>query len=269
MKATDADVSFTPVMRALTVVVGAGSFGLGACAVFVTQNGSGAAALIVFGGVLLLLALLGSRIDSLEFAGATLRLRAAAAQRFALAEESERQGDVVAARALRAEARTLLEAAGPVAAEYGAVRASMRPGPSRTRALEEVIARARHMAHEQSFESIEVLRWLRHGTDEERITALAMMQASPDLRDFDAVLAVIAQPRTPFEQYHAMRLALQMADTLNAEQAGRLAAAVRALRGVRFRRDSDRSRLREEILRKVRGDSRERWPRSIRQRHDG
>ncbi|WP_406212124.1 hypothetical protein [Streptomyces canus] len=162
----------------------------------------------------------------------------------------------------------MLEAVGPVAAEYGAVRGSMRPGASRTRALEEVVAGARRVAHEQSFESVEVLRWLRHATDEERITALAMMQASPDLRDFDAVLAVIAQPRTPFEQYHAMRLALEMADTLDAEQAGRLAAGVRALRGVRFRRDSDRSRLREEILRKVRGGSRERWPRFVRQRHD-
>ncbi|MET9793870.1 hypothetical protein [Streptomyces canus] len=195
MKTTDTDVSFPPAMRALTFVVGVGSFGLGACAVFLTQNGSGAAALIVFGGVLLLLALLGSRIDTLEFAGATLRLQAAAAQRFALAEESERQGDAVTARALRAEARTLLEAAAPIAAEYGAVRDSMPPGVSRTRALEEVVARARRVAQEQSFESVEVLRWLRHGTDEERITGLAMMQASPDLRDFDTVLAVIAQPR--------------------------------------------------------------------------
>ncbi|MEU0414486.1 hypothetical protein ABZ307_42885 [Streptomyces griseorubiginosus] len=249
MKRTDADVSFTPALRALTVVTGVGSFGLGARAVFVTQNGSGAAALIVFGGVLLLLGLL----DSLEFAGATLRLRAAAAQRFALAEESERQGDVVTARALRAEARTLLDAAGPVAAEYAAVRGSMRPGVSRTRALEEVVARARRLAHEQSFESVEILRWLQHGTDEERITALAIMQARPELRNFDAALAVIAQPRTPFEHYHAMRLALQMTDTLDAEQARRLAAAVRALRGVRFRRDSDRSHLRREILRRVRG----------------
>lgn len=254
MKKTDADVSFTPALRALTLVMGVGSFGLGARAVFVTQNGSGAAALIVFGGVLLLLGLLGSRIDSLEFAGATLRLRAAAAQRFALAEESERQGDVVTARALRAEARTLLDAAGPVAAEYAAVRGSMRPGVSRTRALEEVVARARRLAHEQPFESVEILRWLQHGTDEERITALAIMQAKPELRNFDAVLAIIAQPRTPFEHYHAMRLALQMTDTLDAEQARRLAATVRTLRGVRFRRDSDRSHLRREILRRVRGD---------------
>ncbi|MFD7974284.1 hypothetical protein [Streptomyces sp. NPDC059071] len=246
---------FTPALRTLTVVVGAGSFGLGAFAVFATQNGTGAAALIVFGGVLLLLGLLGSHVESLEFGGATLRLRAAAAERFALAEESERLGDAATARQLRAEARTLLDAAGPIAADYGSVRGSMRPGAARTRALEEVIARARRLAQARSFESAEVLRWLREGTDEERITALAMMQARPGLRNFEAALAAITRPRSPFEQYHAMRLAAQMVDELDEGQARRLAEAVDRQKGFRFRRDADRVRLRDEILRKVRGRS--------------
>ncbi|WP_331720484.1 hypothetical protein OG851_42710 (plasmid) [Streptomyces sp. NBC_00161] len=255
MKTRAATVWFTPALRTLTVLMGAGSFGLGSLAVFATQNGTGAAALIVFGGVLLLLALLGSHVESLEFGGATLRLRAAAAERYALAEESERLGDTATARQLRAEARTLLDAAGPIAADYGSVRGSMRPGAARTRALEEVIARARRLAEAQSFESVEVLRWLREGTDEERITALAMMQAKPELRNFEATLAAIAHPRTPFEQYHAMRLAVQMVDELDGGQARRLAEAVARQRGIRFRRDSDRARLREEILWKVRGRS--------------
>ncbi|MGW2020337.1 hypothetical protein [Streptomyces sp. NPDC001927] len=157
MKTRTATVWFTPALRTLTVLLGAGSFGLGAHAVFATQNGTGAAALIVFGGVLLLLALLGSRVESLEFGGATLRLRAAAAERFALAEESERLGDIATAHQLRAEARTLLDAAGPIAADYGSVRGSMRPGAARTQALEDVVARARRLAQEQSFESAEVL----------------------------------------------------------------------------------------------------------------
>ncbi|MFD7629912.1 hypothetical protein ACFV7Q_28485 [Streptomyces sp. NPDC059851] len=223
-----------------------------------TQNGTGSAALIVFGGVLLLLALLGSGIESLEFGGATLRIRAAAAERFALAEESERRGDIATARELRAEARTLLDAAGPMAADYGSVRGSMRAGASRTRALEEVTARARRLAQEQSFESAEVLRWLRDGTDEQRITALAMMQARPELRNFEATLAAVTNPRTPFEQYHAMRLALQMIDELDTGQARRLAEAVEAQRGIRFRRDPDRVRLREAILQRVRGHAQKR-----------
>ncbi|MEV8434923.1 hypothetical protein [Streptomyces chartreusis] len=255
MKTTAAAVRFTPILRTLTVLMGAGSFGLGALAVFATQNGTGAAALIVFGGVLLLIALLGSHIESLEFGGATLRLRAAAAERFAQAEESERLGDAAMAHQLRAEAEVLLDAAGPIAAEYGSVRESMSPGTARTQALEGVIAHARLLAQGQSFEPTEVLRWLREGTDEERITALAMMQANPELRNFEAALATITQPRTPFEQYHAMRLAVQMVDGLDDGQARRLAQAVERQRGLRFRRDSDRAMLREEILRKVRGRS--------------
>ncbi|MGW6688048.1 hypothetical protein [Streptomyces sp. NPDC054961] len=257
MRTRAATVWFTPALRSLTALMGAGSFGLGALAVFVTQNGTGAAALIVFGGVLLLLALLGSRIESLEFGGATLKIRAAAAEKFALAEESERRGDITAARELRAEARTMLDAAGPIAADYRAVRGSMRTGAPRTRAMEGVIARARRLAQEQSFESAEVLRWLRHGTDEQRITALAMMQARPELRNFEATLAAIRNPRTAFEQYHAMRLALHMIDGLDAEQAGRLTETVEEQKGMRFRRDPDRRRLREEILRRVRGRPRE------------
>lgn len=255
MKTRAATVWFTPALRTLTVLLGAGSFGLGAFAVFATQNGTGAAALIVFGGVLLLLALLGNRVESLEFGGATLRLRAAAAERFALAEESERLGDTATAHQLRAEARTLLDAAGPIAADYSSVRGSMPPGAARTRALEDVIARARRLAQEQSFESAEVLRWLREGTEEERITALAMMQAKPELQNFEAALTSISHPRSPFEQYHAMRLALQMVDGLDGVQVRRLAETMEKQKGIRFRRDPDRARLREEILRKVRGRS--------------
>jgi hypothetical protein len=75
---------FTPVLRVLTGLLGAASFGTRVFAVFVTQNGTGTGVLLAFGGVLLVLALLGDRIESFEFGGATLRLRAAAAERFAL-----------------------------------------------------------------------------------------------------------------------------------------------------------------------------------------
>ncbi|MFE1898184.1 hypothetical protein [Streptomyces yangpuensis] len=243
---------FTPALRTLTAVLGTASFGLGALAVFATQNGTGAAALIAFGGVLLLFALLGSRIESLEFAGTTLKIRAAAAEKFALAEESEQQGDTATAGSLRAEAMALMDAARPIAADYRSVRGSMPAGASRTRAMEEVLARARGVAREQSFEPAEVLRWLREGTDEERVTALAMMQADPALRSFEATLAAMANARTPFEQYHAMRLALDMVDGLDAEQSGRLARAVQEQRGIRFRADADRRLLAEEILRRAR-----------------
>jgi hypothetical protein len=76
--------AFTPGLRLLMGLLGVGSFGAGVLAVFVTENGTGAGVLLAFGGVLLVLALLGNRIESFEFGGAKLRLRAAAAARFAL-----------------------------------------------------------------------------------------------------------------------------------------------------------------------------------------
>ncbi|MBM9506039.1 hypothetical protein [Actinacidiphila acididurans] len=81
-----------------------------------------------------------------------------------LAEEAERRGDSTTARRLRAEARALLGVAEPAAAEYRTVRDRMAPGPERTRALEEVVSRARRQAEQERFEPAEVLRWLREGT---------------------------------------------------------------------------------------------------------
>ncbi|WP_218149295.1 hypothetical protein [Streptomyces colonosanans] len=220
-------------------------------AVFVSQNGTGTGVLLGFGGVLLVLALLGNRVESFEIGGAKLRLRAAAAERFALAEESERQGDSTTAGRLRAEAQALLDAAGPIAADYRHVRGSMRSGRERTRAMGEVVSRARHLSEEQTFEPAEVLRWLREGSDEERVTALAMMQASRELRNFEAALEAVEHAHSPFEHYHAMLLTEQMIDDLDEAQLRRLAEAIRSQRGFRFRRDTDRWRLSEDILRRV------------------
>ena len=241
---------FTPVLRVTTGLLGAGAFGTGVLAVFVTPNG-GAGVLLAFGGVLLVLALLGNRIESLEFGGTTLRLRAAAAERFALAEDSERHGDSATASRLRSEAQALLDAAGPIAADYRSVRSSLRAGPERTWELERVVSRARRLAEEQRFEPAEVLRWLREGDDEERITALAMMQARPELRDFDAALEAVVRARSAFEQYHAMLLTFRMIDDLDQTQLMRLANIVKSQRGLGFRRDSDRWKLREDILRRA------------------
>lgn len=247
--------SVGPWLRLLLGVIGAGSLGAGIAAVFITSNGTGTGVLIAFGGTVLVLALLGDRIESLEFGGSKVQMRAAAAERFALAEESESRGDSVTAARLRAEAQVLLDAAGPIASEYRAVRGSMPPGRARTMAMRRVVAQARQLADEHAFEPAEVVRWLREGSNEERVTALAMMQARPELRDFGSVLTGIKRARTPFEQYQALVLADMMADGLDAGDKRRLAEAVRSVRDRRFRRDTDRWLLSERILSKVNAHS--------------
>lgn len=251
MEGSSASQPFTPVLRGVLGLLGVGSFGTGVFAVFVTSNGTGTAVLLAFGGALLVLALFGNRIESFELGGAGLKLRAAAAQRFALAEESERQGDTATAGRLRAEAQALLESAGPIAADYWRVRGSMRAGPERTQAMHDVVSRARHLPETRTFESSEVLRWLYEGTDGERVTALALMQASPELRNADAVIAALEVRRSAFEHYQSLVLARLMTDDLDTHQLGRLAELVRSQQGEVFHPGGDRWEVSEDILRRV------------------
>jgi hypothetical protein len=236
---------FQPWLRLLLGVLGGAAFAGGVAAVFVTANGTGTGMLITFGGILLVLALLGDRIESFEFGGSKLKMRAAAAEKFALAEESEDRGDTATAARLRAEARVLL---GATASEYRAVREAMPEGLERTRALERIMDDARTLAAQEEFPADEVSGWLRDGSDEKRITALAIMQAKPALRDSDAVLAAIKDPRSAFEMYHAMKLAKQMLGDLNVEQKQRLSKILKDERSMRFPYDRGRRRLSEEIL---------------------
>jgi hypothetical protein len=242
---------FRPWLRLVLGVLGAASFGAGVAAVFLAKDGPGAGVLIGFGGVVLVVALLGDAIESIEFGGGKLKMRAAAAERFALAEEAERYGDSDSAARLRAEARALFEAsAGPIAASYRAVRSSMPAGPERTMAMEQVVADAWRLAQQKHFERSDVVQWLQNGSDEQRVTALALMQAKPELRDFDSVLAAIKHSRSPFEQYHALLLATFMTSDLDPRERRRLVEAVKQARR-RFGNDTDRWMVSDQILRKI------------------
>ncbi|WP_157036222.1 hypothetical protein [Streptomonospora alba] len=205
-------------VRSLLAVLGCAGFALGATAVFTTENGTGATALIVFGGVLLVAAFFGDRIDSLEFGGANLRMRAAAAEKYRQAEESELRGDTDAGERLRGEARALMEAAGVIAEDYRSTRRMMPSGPDRTAAMERIVARARDLGRSGASDPEQVREWLRSSDEERRVTALGMMQADPRLHDFDALLPLVEEAGSAFEQYHALVLAEEMADGLGPER---------------------------------------------------
>ncbi|MUL41706.1 hypothetical protein FZ103_11065 [Streptomonospora sp. PA3] len=215
-------------MRLLLTALGLGGSALGAVAVFTTENGTGAAALIVFGGVLLVLGLFGDRIDTVEFGGANLRMRAAAAEKYRMAEESDLRGDTGTGERLRSEARALIEAAGAIAGEYRSTRRLMPAGPDRTAVLQGIVERARDLARSGTSEPEQVRAWLRSSDEERRVTALGMMQADPRLGDFEALLPLVEEAASRFEQYEALVLAEKMAGDLGPEQRRRLAAAVRA-----------------------------------------
>jgi len=124
----------------------------------------------------------------------------------------------------------------------------MPEGRERTRAMESIMDRARELAGQGAFQPSEIISWLRDGSDEQRIIALAMMQAQPTLREFDALLATIKDPRSAFEQYHAMLLAKQMLDDLDVEQRQSLAEVLKDEQSMRFPFDRGRRRLSQAIL---------------------
>jgi hypothetical protein len=237
--------ALTPVVRAAAGVLGVGVFAAGVAAVFVTENGTGAAALLAIGAAFMVIAVLGDRVQSVELGGVNLTIRDLAAQTRALAREAEHRGDDVAAEQLRSVA-TELEA---LARGYRRLRASMRAGHERTRALEHVMTEARRLSRSDALKAADVLGWFEEGTPEARITALGVMQGNPRLRDFEAAIDAIDDSQSAFEQYHGLRLAEMMAADLTPSQQAQLRVVTeRALRSYRVRRDNDRREAARRLL---------------------
>jgi hypothetical protein len=235
----------TPVIRVAAVVFGAAVFGAGVAAVFVTDNGTGAAALLAIGAAAMALAVLGDRVQRVEMGGVSLTIRDLASQTYGLARDAEQRGDEESAAGLRAVAGEL-EA---LARGYRRLRGSMRAGDERTQALEHVMTEARRLAQNDGLEAADVLTWFEEGKPEARITALGLMQGNPRLRDFEAALDAIDDPRSAFEQYHGLRLGELMAPDLERSERAQLKLVTeRALRSRRVRRDRDRLRTGERIL---------------------
>ena len=235
----------TPVIRVAAVVFGAAVFGTGVAAVFATENGTGAAALLAIGAAAMALAVLGDRVKSVEMGGVSLTIRDIARETYGLARDAEQRGDEASAAGLRVVAREL-EA---LARGYRRLRGSMRASKERTRALEHVVAEARNLAKTDGLQAADVRTWFEEGTAEARVTALGLMQGDPTLRDFEAALDAIADPRSGFEQYHGLQLAKLMVPDMSRTEAAQLKVITeRALRSRRVRRDSDRRTTGEQIL---------------------
>lgn len=237
--------ALTPVIRAAAGLLGVGVFGAGVAAVFVTDNGTGAAALLAIGAAFLAIGVMGDRIQSVELGGVNLTLRDLARQTLGLAQEAEQRGDDERAARLR----TLGKELQALASGYRRLRGSMRAGHERTRALEHVMTEARRLSQSDTFEPADVASWFDEGMPEARITALGLMQGNARLRDFEVALDAIDDSRSAFEQYHGLRLAELMAPDLTPSQRAQLIVVTdRALRSFRMRRDSDRHMAAKRLL---------------------
>lgn len=148
-------------------------------------------------------------------------------QKIVAADQAAAEGDTEKAAELRQEALDLLQRAAPTAAAYEQLRTGSPPSDARTMEMEALVAKTRANAEQESLRREDVRRLFNQGNDGERIYALALMEGNPQLANLEAVLDAIEDPRSAFEQYHALRVARLLLPTLDDVQGGRLATAVK------------------------------------------
>ena len=195
------------------MLAGLGAIVAGAFAVFTTENGTGSAALLGVGFLLLMIAAFFDRIEALELAGAKVVLR-----------KLERAADDLEKRA-RALSE-IAEAMKPAASDYERVRKEMPRGPARTRIMDELVDKISADAKDSSFSRDQVRELFKLGGEGNRLTAVALMQGNAELRDFNVVVDVIRQSVSGNELYQGLQVAELMIPDLNSSEQRRLIEAL-------------------------------------------
>lgn len=166
--------------------------------------------------------------------------------------ESLRQAveDELAALPIEAEeARAQLKA---IAGQYEEIRQTPYSA-ARTFQLETLLANVRALAKRADFTPAELDERCGHfesAPEGQRIVTLGLLEALPGtVRCLDSVLQAIKDPRTPFEQYHALRAALALWPKFDAAQQSQLVDLLTELRAAgRIRPGSDRWLLSDQLL---------------------
>lgn len=198
------DAGRSKVIQLISIVVGFLLVGAGATAVFVSDNSTGTAALLAAGVALIAVGVWGDRVETLEAGGVKVGLREAAVDVLAAAVRAESNGEPKIAAELREQAERLLEEARAPATEYEQIRSSMGRGWDRTALLGAVVERAKGLAGRSSITRDQVELLFNEGSDGNRITALAMVQADGRLASPRVLLDALSRPRSAFEQWNAI-----------------------------------------------------------------
>lgn len=203
-------------------LIGLGAAAAGAVAVFTTDSGAGAAALLTVGGVFVLVAVLNDRLESFRYGNLEVALRDKS-------EEAASRGDMKAAEVFERAAATLRQRATRTRRSYRAVRSGLPGGPERTAKMDEIITEARRDAYAPDVNDDDVLTCLWTGSEGTRVWALGVLQARPELATTRAVLEAVQRPDQMFDQYQALLLAERFSalETTHTWARERIATAVR------------------------------------------
>lgn len=180
----------------------------------------------------------------------------AAADVLALVDRPEVQGDVVQSVAQRLSA-TSDPPTDPRqfmyqrAAEYERVRNESPPSSQRTREMSRIVGEVRSATQGGGLIP-DVVRSLFNGSDGGRVVALATLGANPDSTLVDIVRDGVANSRSAFEQYHALRAAEALAPLLSEVDRRQLANAIRDQMGEgprqHIQQNTDRWPVAERVL---------------------
>ena len=178
----------------LLVVIGLALVGIGVERVLVTASGAGLVTIVIVGAVLLVSPFILARVERLNTPGSALQF-------------TRDMAGLGAPRAAHILERTDLAR---FADSYSVLHkdlddASYREARAHLQDL--LVERAAAVARKEKFDATEVRALAANGAPAMRALALGLMKGDSELADGSTVLAAIADPRSPSEQYQGLELA--------------------------------------------------------------
>ena len=177
-------------------VVGLALLAAAAARVIYTSSGAGIVTLLIIGAVLLISPFIIARVERLNANSAGFELP--------LTQEIAELGAPNAARILdQTDLARFAEAYAVAGKELGDPRFES----AKAHLQDLLVRRAAALAHQEKFEAAEVRTLFANGSPEVRVLAVGLMKGDPSLADGATILAAIADPRSPSEQYQGLELA--------------------------------------------------------------
>jgi hypothetical protein len=177
-------------------LVGLALLAAAAARVIYTSSGAGIVTLLVIGALLLVSPFVIARVERLSSNTAGYQLQ--------LTREIAELGAPNTARILE---DTDLARFAEGYAVTGKELADVRFEGAQVHLQDLVVHRAAALAHQEKFEAAEVRTLFANGSPELRALAIGLMKGDPSLADGATILAAIADPRSPNEQYQGLELA--------------------------------------------------------------
>lgn len=222
---------------------------VGGVAVFITDNTTGSASLVVAGSIAGLLAIFANNIQSVDIGGIRVGLAEAARRTWVAAETAELEGRPEEAAVLRNQAGQMLDdVIDPIARQYERIRREQPRGTARTAELYRLLTdrTTEQLLTEQYPDRASVESLYDSGRRGDRAIALHLMTLHPETASPRVLLDCLKHVERGNEQFHALKAiqsALDHGVLPESERSDLLYAIQEALTQEPWGGDSDRGRL--------------------------